>query len=75
MSEADMDKLIRFPIGEAIWIAAGIVLMFAFGDAFVLSALAMATATMVAAWWAYRKVEHEPKRATAPAAWRGPGAG
>ncbi|MCV7029197.1 hypothetical protein [Mycobacterium sherrisii] len=72
-----MDKQTRFPIGEAIWITVGIVLMFAFGDAFVLSALAMAAATMVAAWWAYRKVEHEPKPAgssAAPATLRGPGA-
>ncbi|WP_144206571.1 hypothetical protein [Mycobacterium tilburgii] len=67
-----MNTRIHYPIGEAIWIAAGIFLMFAFGDALVLSALAMATATMIAPWWAYRKVEHEPKRAPVPV--RGPDA-
>lgn len=67
-----MDKQMRYPIGEAVWIVAGIILMFAFGDAFVLSALAMATATMIAAWWTYRKVHHEPESAVAQAHWHGP---
>jgi uncharacterized membrane protein len=46
------------PIGEAVWIVAGIIVMFAFGDALTLLALALVIVTMTTAWWIDRKVEH-----------------
>lgn len=86
----------HYPIGEAIWISAGIIMLLAFGDAFVLLALGSAIATMATAWWTYRRVQQseqrstelapvttlrpaltvrrDPKRASAPAQWRGPSA-
>jgi hypothetical protein len=48
----------RYPIGEAVWISAGIIVVLVFGDALVLSALALAIVAITTAWWAYRKVEH-----------------
>ena len=48
------------PIGETVWIVAGIIIMFAFGDAFVLSALAFGIVTMTGAWLTYR---HAARRA------------
>jgi ABC-type bacteriocin/lantibiotic exporter with double-glycine peptidase domain len=53
------------PIGEAVWIAAGIIVMFAFGDALTLLALALVTVTMATAWWIDRKVEHRVDRSDA----------
>jgi hypothetical protein len=47
----------RSPIGEAVWIVAGIIIMFAFGDAFVLSALAFGIVTITGAWFTHRRAE------------------
>jgi len=52
----------HFPVAEALWILAGIVLLLAFGDVLVLLALAIAIATMGAAWWTYRTAEHRADR-------------
>lgn len=49
----------RYPVGEAVWIAAGIVMLLAFGDVLVLLALGLAIVGMTAAWLAYRKVRHD----------------
>jgi hypothetical protein len=71
-SEVDMQQTIisahranRYPVGEAVWLVAGIIVMLAFGDAFILSALAFAIAAMTAAWWAHRKAEHRAQRTAA----------
>lgn len=51
----------HYLIGEAVWIAAGIIMLLAFGDAVVLLALALASAAMTTAWWTSRKVrQREP---------------
>jgi len=50
------------PIGEAVWIVAGIIIMFAFGDAFVLSALAFGIVAMTGASWTYRRAERRAER-------------
>ncbi len=50
------------PIGEAVWIVAGIIIMLAFGDAFVLSALAFGIVTMTGAWLTYRQAERRADR-------------
>jgi len=50
------------PIGEAVWILAGIIVLMAFGDALVLLALAFAIVTMTTAWWTYRQVERHVER-------------
>ena len=50
------------PMGEAVWIVAGIIIMFAFGDAFVLSALAFGIVAMTGAWWTYRRAERRAER-------------
>jgi hypothetical protein len=47
----------RFPLGEAVWISAGIIMVLAFGDVLVLLALALAIAAMTTAWWTYRKAQ------------------
>jgi hypothetical protein len=57
-----MHKEIRYPIGEAVWITAGIIVVLVFGDALVLSALAVAIVAMTTAWWTYRKVQHVGRR-------------
>jgi hypothetical protein len=44
----------HFPIGEAVWSAAGIIILLAFGDVLLLLALVAVTAAMAAAWWTYR---------------------
>ncbi len=49
----------RNPVGEAAWIAAGIVVLLAFGDVLVLSALGLAIVGMTVAWLACRKVPHD----------------
>jgi Flp pilus assembly protein TadB len=52
----------RYPIAETLWILAGIVLIFAFGDALTLLVLALAIVTMTTAWWIHRRVEHRVDR-------------
>ncbi|WAC92045.1 hypothetical protein [Mycobacterium sp. Aquia_213] len=49
----------HYPVGEAVWAVAGIVLLFAFGDVLVLLALALAVAGLAAAWWSYRQVQRD----------------
>ncbi|WAJ44883.1 hypothetical protein OK015_27990 [Mycobacterium sp. Aquia_216] len=44
----------HFPIGEAVWIAAGIIIVLAFGDVLLLLALVVAIAATATAWWTYR---------------------
>jgi hypothetical protein len=46
----------RYPIAEALWILAGIVLLLAYGDALLVLALAFAIVAMTTAWWIHRKV-------------------
>jgi hypothetical protein len=61
-SEADMRNTTisgNHPaIGEAVWIAAGLIVLIAFGDALIVLGLALAIALMTMAWWTYRQVEH-----------------
>ena len=45
------------PIGEAVWIVAGIIVVMAFGDALVVLALALALAAMAAAWWIHHTAD------------------
>jgi ABC-type bacteriocin/lantibiotic exporter with double-glycine peptidase domain len=52
----------HYPIAEALWILAGIIMLIAFGDALVLLALAFAIVTVTTAWWIYRRVEHRVER-------------
>ncbi len=52
----------HYPISEAVWIVAGIIMLLAFGDALVLLALGLAIATMAAAWWTYRRVQQSGQR-------------
>ncbi|CDO91160.1 hypothetical protein AWC29_03400 [Mycobacterium triplex] len=49
----------RNPVGEAVWIAAGVVMLLAFGDVLVLLALGLAIVGMTVAWLAYRKVQRD----------------
>ena len=49
----------HYPIGEAVWAAAAIILLFAFGDILVLLALALVIAGAAAAWVAYRQAQHD----------------
>lgn len=44
------------PLGEAIWILAGIVVLMAFGDELVVLSLASAITAMTATWWIHRRV-------------------
>jgi hypothetical protein len=46
------------PIGEAVWILAGIVVLMAFGDELVILSLALAIAAMTTAWWIHHRVGH-----------------
>jgi predicted PurR-regulated permease PerM len=48
----------RYPIAEALWILAGIVLLLAVGDALTVLLLAVAVVGMATAWWIHRRVEH-----------------
>ena len=52
----------HFPIGEAVWVSAGIILVLAFGDVLVLLALAAAIAAITTAWWTYRKAQRGGQR-------------
>lgn len=56
------------PVGEAVWIVAGVIIMFAFGDAFVLSALAFGIVTMTGAWFTHRQAERRAERSVAETA-------
>lgn len=58
MSTISADQGTRYPIAETLWILVGIVLLLAFGDAVILSAIAFATVTVVATWWLHRGVAH-----------------
>jgi len=53
------------PIGETLWIVAGIIVMLAFGDAFVLSALAFGIVTMTGAWFTHHRAERRAQIAGA----------
>jgi predicted PurR-regulated permease PerM len=48
----------RYPIAEALWVLAGIILLLAFADSLALLILALATVTLAAAWWIHRRVDH-----------------
>jgi ABC-type protease/lipase transport system fused ATPase/permease subunit len=48
----------RFPAGEVVWSALGIIVVLAFGDLFVLLALAAAVVIMATAWWTYRSTAY-----------------
>jgi hypothetical protein len=54
--EADMRQT-RYPIGKAVWMAAGIIVLMAFGDALILLALAFAIVATTKAWWIHHQVE------------------
>jgi hypothetical protein len=67
-SEADMSQNIGHrghPIGEAIWIVAGIVVLMAFGDELVMLALGLAIAAMATAWWIHHRVGRQAQAADA----------
>jgi hypothetical protein len=49
----------RHTIAAAFWIVVGVVAVIAFGD--TLTLLAVALATVTAAWWICREVEHRVK--------------
>jgi hypothetical protein len=51
----------HFPIGEAVWSAAGIIILLAFGDVLLLLALTAVTVAMAAAWWTYRSAERRAR--------------
>ena len=46
-----------YPIGEATWALAAILVLFVFGDVLVLLALGLALAAMAMAWWSLRQVQ------------------
>jgi predicted PurR-regulated permease PerM len=48
----------HYPVAESLWVLAGITLLLAFGDALALFVIALAVATVAAAWWIHRTVEH-----------------
>lgn len=58
----------HYPVAEALWILAGIILLLAFGDVVILLAVAVAIAGMATAWWAHRTVEHPAQRKDAAVA-------
>ena len=58
----------RFPAGEVVWSALGIIVVLAFGDLFVLLALAAAIVIMATAWWTYRNAAHRGQN-TSDANW------
>src|ERR1700753_1846350 len=55
----------HYPVAEALWILAGIILLLAFGDVLILLAVAVAVIGMATAWWAHRTVEHRTRRSDA----------
>ena len=52
----------HFPIAETLWVLAGIILILAYGDALVLSALALAIVWMTTAWWIHHRAAHGVQR-------------
>jgi hypothetical protein len=50
------------PVGEVVWIGAGIIMLMAFGDALVVLALALAIAAMAGVWWVNRATSHRELR-------------
>ena len=48
----------HYPIAEALWVIAGIILLLAFGDAVALLVLGFAIAASAAAWWIHRRAGH-----------------
>ncbi|OBG72821.1 MULTISPECIES: hypothetical protein [unclassified Mycobacterium] len=54
-----------YPIAEALWVLAGIVVLLAFGDAVLLVVLASAIAALAAIWWIHRDVERRARRGDA----------
>jgi hypothetical protein len=58
-SEAAMQNEFHYPFGEAVWGAAGVILLLAFGDVLVVLALALVIAGVIAAFWSYRQVRRE----------------
>jgi predicted PurR-regulated permease PerM len=48
----------RYPIAEALWIVAGIILLLVFGDGLTLLVLALGIVTVATAWWIHRRVDH-----------------
>ncbi len=48
----------RYPVAEALWVLAGIVLLLAFGDGLALLILAFAIVAVAATWWLHRSVQH-----------------
>ncbi|BAX94900.1 hypothetical protein [Mycobacterium shigaense] len=48
----------RYPIGEAVWILAGIVILLALGDIAVVLALGAAGVAIAAIWYVHRNIEH-----------------
>ena len=65
MRQTIMTPATHHPIGETVWIVAGIIVMFAFGDVLTLLALALVIVTMTTAWWIDRKVERRVQRGDA----------
>ena len=53
------------PIGEAVWIVMGIIVVMAFGDVLVVLALAVAIAAMAAAWWLHHVTGQRVQRTDA----------
>jgi len=53
------------PIGEAVWVLAGIIVLMAFGDVVTLLALAFVIAAMTTAWWTYRQSARRAARSDA----------
>jgi hypothetical protein len=58
------DQGTRYPIAETLWILAGIILIFAFGDGLTFLVLAFAIVTMAATWWLHRRVQHRADAVT-----------
>jgi len=52
----------HYPVAEALWILAGIILLLAFGDILILLGLAVAIVALATVWWAHRTVEHRAPR-------------
>ncbi|SPM39835.1 hypothetical protein MNAB215_2028 [Mycobacterium numidiamassiliense] len=50
------------PVGEVVWIAAGIIMLMAFGDALVVLALAFAIAAMAGIWWVNHAASQRAQR-------------
>ena len=53
------------PIGRALWIVVGIVVLMVFGDELLLLALTLAMAAMATAWWIHHRVGRQAQTADA----------